>query len=242
MALSTLLSAVRAGAVWGGDPILAGRPPGLASLRRVTRRTIAALLATGIVALAVVIFAATQVSDPGTSNAEPTGEVHAPASAFEGAQLPKGVRAPAFALRDERGRRVTMSEYRGKPVVVTFLYSHCEDTCPVQAQQIKGALDELGHDLPALAISVDPPGDTPASVNHFNEEQGVTGRIRWVLGRESQLRRLWSKFAITQQTEQSEHLARLVLIDKRGFQRIGYPVSQVTPERLAHDLRLLERE
>jgi hypothetical protein len=37
-------------------------------------------------------------------------------------------------------------------------------------------------------------------------------------------------------------MARLVLIDKRGFQRIGYPASQVTPERLAHDLRLLEKE
>ena len=34
----------------------------------------------------------------------------------------------------------------------------------------------------------------------------------------------------------------LVLVDKRGFERIGYPSSQVTPERLAHDLRLLERE
>src|SRR4051794_41862170 len=58
-----------------------------------------------------------------------------------------------------------MREYRGKPVVVTFMYSHCKDTCPVQAQQIKGALDDIGHDLPALSISVDPPGDTPKSVD-----------------------------------------------------------------------------
>jgi protein SCO1/2 len=112
----------------------------------------------------------------------------------------------------------------------------------VQAQQIKGALDDLGHDLPALAISVDPPGDTPASVHRFNAEQGVTGRIRWVLGRESQLRPLWGGFHVTSQTPTAEHMARLVLIDKRGFQRIGYPASQVTPERLAHDLRLLEKE
>jgi len=31
-------------------------------------------------------------------------------------------------------------------------------------------------------------------------------------------------------------------VDARGFQRVGYPVSQATPERLAHDLRLLERD
>jgi protein SCO1/2 len=208
----------------------------------VTRRTLAALFATGILALVVVVIAARGVSDDGTSTAEVTGQAHAPVSQFEGALLPKGVRAPDFSLRDERGRRVTMSEYQGKPVVVTFLYSHCRDTCPIQAQQIKGALDDLGHDLPALAISVDPSGDNPRSVDRFNAKQGVTGRIRWVLGRESQLQPLWESFATTPQTPQTEHMARLVLVDKRGFQRVGYPSSQVTPERLAHDLKLLEAE
>jgi protein SCO1/2 len=208
----------------------------------VSRRSIAALFATGLLALAVVIFAARGVSDNTTSSAEPSGQVQAPKSAFDGALLPKGVRAPGFLLKDERGRRVTMSEYRGRPVIVTFLYSHCHDTCPIQAQQIKGALDDLGHALPALAISVDPPGDTPRSVQRFNAEQGVAGRIRWVLGREPELRPVWEGYHITSQTPQAEHMARLVLVDKRGFQRIGYPASQVTPERLAHDLRLLERE
>jgi protein SCO1 len=208
----------------------------------VNRGAIAALFATGLIALAVVIIAARGVSDSTSSSAQPSGPVHAPKSGFEGAQLPPGIRAPDFKLLDERGRRVTMKEYRGKPVVVTFLYSHCHDTCPIQAQQIKGALDDLGHDLPALAISVDPPGDDPRSVARFNDEQGVTGRIRWVLGRESQLRPLWEGYHTTSQSPQTEHMARLVLVDKRGFQRIGYPSSQVTPERLAHDLRLLEKE
>jgi protein SCO1/2 len=208
----------------------------------VSTRAIAALFATALIALAVVIVAAIGISNDGTSSAQTSVSVQAPKSAFEGAQLPPGVRAPDFKLRDERGRTVSMKEYRGKPVVVTFLYSHCHDTCPIQAQQIKGALDDLGHDLPALAISVDPPGDTPKSVDRFNAEQGVTGRIRWVLGRESQLRPLWEGYHTTSQQPQTEHMARLVLIDKRGFQRIGYPANQVTPERLAHDLRLLEKE
>jgi protein SCO1/2 len=204
----------------------------------VNRGAIAALFATGVLALVVIIFAAKGISSDDDS---PTVS-NAPTSAFEGALLPPGIKAPNFSLTDEKGRRVTMKEYRGKPVVVTFLYSHCKDTCPIQAQQIKGALDDLGHDLPALAISVDPPGDTPKSVDRFNAKQGVTNRIRWVLGRESQLRPLWHGFHVTSQTPQSEHMARLVLIDKKGFQRIGYPSSQLTPERLAHDLRLLENE
>jgi protein SCO1/2 len=208
----------------------------------VSRGAIAALFATGLLALAVVIFAGLGISSDDNSGTVASGQVNAPTSAFQGALLPPGVKAPDFKLRDEKGRPVSMREYRGEPVVVTFLYSHCHDTCPIQAQQIKGALDNLGHDLPALAISVDPPGDKPKSVDRFNAEQGVTNRIRWVLGRESQLRPLWQGFHTTSQSPQTEHMARLVLVDKRGFQRIGYPSSQVTPERLAHDLRLLEKE
>jgi len=208
----------------------------------VSRGAIAALFAVALLALAVVIFAAANISSSSSSSAEPSVSVSGPKSAFDGAVLPPGVRAPDFSLKDENGKRVTMREYRGKPVVVTFLYSHCHDTCPIQAQQIKGALDDLGQPLPALAISVDPPGDTPTSVDHFNAEQGVTGRIRWVLGRESQLRPLWEGFHTTSQLGSAEHMARIVLIDKRGFQKVGYPSSQVTPERLAHDLRLLEKE
>src|SRR3954447_2606441 len=193
----------------------------LARVRAVSRGAIAALFATGVLALVVIIFAAKGIS----SDSDSPTVASAPKSAFEGALLPPGVKAPSFALKDERGRRVTMSEYRGKPVVVTFLYSHCHDTCPIQAQQIKGALDDLGHDLPALAISVDPPSDTRKSVDRFDAEQGVTNRIRWVLGRESQLRPLWQGFHTTSQTPQTEHMAHLVLVDKRGFQRIGYPAS-----------------
>jgi protein SCO1/2 len=208
----------------------------------VSKGAIAALFATAVVALLVVIFAARGISDTGGSNVTTTGHAQGQVSAFEGALIPAGVRAPNFRLSDQRGRQVTMKEYRGRPVVVTFLYSHCHDTCPIQAQQIKGALDQLGHDVPALAISVDPARDTPKSVDRFDAEQGVGNRIRWVLGRESQLRPLWEGYNTTSQLPSQEHLARLVLVDKRGLQRIGYPSQQVTPERLAHDIRLLEKE
>ena len=207
-----------------------------------SRGAIAALFATAVVALVVVIFAARGISDAGTSKVTTTGHAAGPTSAFEGALMPAGVRAPDFSLRDQRGRRVTMKGYLGRPVIVTFLYSHCHDTCPIQAQQIKGALDQLGHDVPALAISVDPRRDTPKSVDRFDAEQGIGNRLTWVLGRESQLRPLWGGYHTTSELPSQEHLALVVLVDKRGFQRIGFPLDQATPERLAHDLRILLTE
>ena len=63
-----------------------------------------------------------------------------------------------------------------------------------------------------------------------------------MLGTRAQLSPLWQGFAIRPQAVTEEHQARFTLVDKRGFQRVGFPVAQATPERLAHDLRLLERE
>lgn len=196
-------------------------------------RIAVALLLAGVLALGAILLAATAGDDE-----EPVaGE-----NEFAGALMPKGFRAPDFELRNQEGEPVSMRSLRGKPVLVTFLYTNCEDTCPAQAQTARGALDDLGHDLPVLAIAVDPPNDTPRSARKFLAEQRATGRIDFVLGTRAELRPVWRGFAIQPQSMTTEHQARFTLVDARGFQRVGYPGSEATPERLAHDLALLERE
>jgi protein SCO1 len=198
----------------------------------VNPRIVVALFLVGVFALGAVVLAARgRDSDEGSPNT------------FEGALMPEGLRAPDFRLRNQDGDPVSMRSLRGQPVVVTFLYTHCEDTCPIQAQTIRGALDQLGHDVPALAVAVDPPNDTPESARKFLAEQRATGRIDFVLGSRSELRPVWKGFgSIKPQSVTEEHQARFTLVDSRGFQRVGYPGAEATPERLAHDLRLLEGE
>lgn len=193
-----------------------------------------ALLLVGVVALGAIVLAATS----GGEDAEPA----AGDSTFEGASMPEGLFAPDFELRNQEGEPVSMRRLRGRPVIVTFLYTHCEDTCPIQAQTVRGALDQLGHDVPALAIAVDPPNDTPHSARKFLAEQRVSGRIDFVLGSRADLRPVWNGFGVRPQRVTEEHNARITLVDAHGIQRVGYPGSEATPERLAHDLRLLESE
>ena len=135
-----------------------------------------------------------------------------------------------------------MRSLRGKPVVVTFLYTTCEESCPTQAQVVRGALDQLGHDVPAVAVAVDPPRDTQRSATAFLAEQRVIGRMRFALGTRAELGPVWDGFHIQPQSVREEHQARFTLVDARGFQRVGYPGFAATPEALAHDLRILERE
>jgi protein SCO1/2 len=205
---------------------------GQASLTRVNARILIALFLVAVFGLGAVALASRSSDD----------DVSSAGSDFEGAVMPKGVRAPDFTLRDEYGNQVSMRALRGKPVIVTFLYTHCEDTCPAQAQLVRGALDDLGKDVPAIAIAVDPPNDTARSARAFLSEQHALGRIHFVLGTRAQLRPLWKGFFIREQLPTQEHQERITLVDKAGFQRVGFPGQEATSETVAHDVRLLQAE
>jgi protein SCO1 len=119
------------------------------------------------------------------------------------------------------------------------MYSTCRDTCPLTAQQIRGALDDLGHDVPTLAISVDPRNDTELNARRFLVRQGLRGRMRFLLGTRAQLAPVWKAYGIRPQGAGFEHSAYVLIVDRRGVQRVGWPVDHLTPEGLAHDLRAL---
>ncbi|MBA3409005.1 MAG: SCO family protein [Solirubrobacterales bacterium] len=152
---------------------------------------------------------------------------------------PPGAAAPDFRLRDQDGEPVTMAQYRGRPVAVTFVYSTCEDTCPALVDQVRGALDDTAVDVPLLAVSVDPARDTEASARRFLSERRMTGRARYLLGDERALAPLWKGYGVQPQTGELEHSATVVLVDAQGRQRVGFPHDQLTPEALAHDIRRL---
>jgi protein SCO1 len=158
---------------------------------------------------------------------------------FEGSLPPAPVPPVAFALKDETGHVRRLADYRGRPVIVTFMYSTCRDTCPLTAQQIKIAMDDLGHDVPALAVSVDPVNDTPLNAKRFLVKQGLLGRMHFLLGDRAQLSRIWHAFGIQPQGKAFDHSAYVLLIDRHGRWKVSWPVQELRPEGLAHDLRLL---
>jgi protein SCO1/2 len=160
---------------------------------------------------------------------------------FEGALRPPDLAAePLDGLVDEEDRPLSLARYEGQVVVMTFLYTTCEDTCPLTAQQIRGALDDLGTDVPVVAVSVDPPNDTPRNAKKFLVEQQMIGRMHFALGPRHALRRQWDAYGIAPQRDGKEHSAYVVLVDGEGRQRIGWPVDRLTPEGLAHDIRRLQ--
>jgi protein SCO1/2 len=200
--------------------------------QRILLLTLVALLA----AIAVVLVTHPSSSSPAAPSA---------GTKFDGPTLPAGLRARNFSLTDQYGHRVTLSHYRGHVVVLTFIHSLCKDTCPFMVEQIKGALNDLpdsGRGVPTIGVSVAPAEDSVHNRKAFLSTHELTGRLAFVSGSMPAMRRVWHAYAIQPVTPKVDHSTFVLLIDKRGFERIGFAADQLTPEDLAHDVRVLERE
>ncbi len=207
---------------------------------RSTRTCAAAALAT------LALCASALLSACGSSGSTHTSSSTARAgaeSAFEGAPFPAGILAPDFALRDQDGREVSLSGYRGRVVALTFLYSTCGDTCAVIAQQIRGALDELQAEharAPAvLIVSADPAADSRARERAFLSEASLTGRVRYLTGTLAQLLPVWREYKVKPASAGArlfDEYASVLLIDPAGDERVLFESEELTPEALSHDV------
>jgi protein SCO1/2 len=68
-----------------------------------------------------------------------------------------------FRLTDHTGKLTTLSDFRGKAVVVFFGYTQCPDVCPTTMAEMKSVLQQLGSDakrVQVLFVTVDPERDT----------------------------------------------------------------------------------
>jgi protein SCO1 len=200
------------------------------------QRILVVVLAALLTAIGVVL-----VTHPSPSSSATT----AASTEFDGPTLPAGLRAADFSLADQYGRHVRLSHYRGHVVVLTFIHSLCKDTCPFMVEQIKGALNDLpgsGQGVPTIGVSVAPAEDTVHNRKAFLSKHELSGRLAFVSGPISAMRRVWHAYAIQPVTPKVDHSTFVLLIDKRGFERIGFAADQLTPEDLAHDIRALQRE
>jgi protein SCO1/2 len=70
---------------------------------------------------------------------------------------------PAMSLVDQDGRTIELSDFRGRPVIVTFAYAHCETVCPlVVSDAIEAQRQTADLDAALLVVTLDPWRDTPS--------------------------------------------------------------------------------
>ena len=153
--------------------------------------------------------------------------------------------AADFTLTDgPTGDVVTLSALRGKVVVLTFLYTNCPDVCPLTAEKLRDARDQLGggaSDLALIAVSVDPRNDTPQATSEFIRAHRLQGAMRFLVGDQASLARVWQVYGIAALPEQGpvvEHNDAIYLIDKQGRAR-SLVHSDIVVDALVSSLRVL---
>jgi protein SCO1 len=171
---------------------------------------------------------------------------------FRGNTLPAELRgrpAPDFDLRDAGRRRLAATDLRGRPYVLTFLYTDCPDVCPLIGQELRRAIELLGgkaRRVAAVAVSVDPEGDTEEAVGLWKRRLRMPHNFHYLIGSADELRPVWNSYFAAPQApgaEDSLHTASIWLIDARGRWRTKFSGGvPVPPADIAHDLRVLVDE
>jgi protein SCO1 len=136
--------------------------------------------------------------------------------------------AKPLALVDQRGRTVTLEQFRGRPVIVTFAYAHCETVCPLVVNDALGARDQLaGHAPVVLIVTLDPWRDTPSRLASIAERWGVTGDAHVLSGAPEQVERVLNAWRIprarNERTGDLSHPSLVYVVGADG--RIAYVVS-----------------
>jgi protein SCO1/2 len=209
---------------------------------------LAIVLVLAVALILAIVLSGNHGGHAGRSTAQSTN----PGGAFDGAAFPAGVRAHDFILTDQHGRSVSLSAYRGQVVALAFfpvpfgVSPDCR-TCVLVAQQVRGALDELESHPPAkpgvrtVFVSTNPAAPR-ARVRRLLAETSLTGRVEYLTGTTKQLRPVWRAYNIPPPSAgktTSEAAVTVLLIDRAGFERVGFGLEQITPEGLSHDIRLL---
>jgi protein SCO1 len=191
---------------------------------------------------AAVAVAAALVAGCGGSSSDSTTRN----GGFEGLVQKQRRPAPPLALRDSLGHPVNIDSYRGKAVLVTFIYDHCPDVCPLIVGNLHAAQSELGSEaskLKIIAVSVDPKGDTPKTVKAFLNAHQMTGRMEYLIGSRPQLERTWSAWGIAAHVSKKnpdavEHSALVYGISGTGEITTVYPAN-FKPAEIVNDVPLL---
>ncbi len=149
--------------------------------------------------------------------------------------------------KDGKERKVCLSDFRGKVVLMFFGYTHCPDVCPAALQTLAKTMNLLDEDekskVQVVFISVDPERDTPEVAQKYAEFFnpsfiGLTGTPDEIKKVAKDYMAFYKK--VEGQSEGGylvDHTAYIYLITPDGVLKLIYPSTKQKPELMAEDIK-----
>src|SRR5580658_758071 len=157
-----------------------------------------------------------------------------------------GQRAPDFRLRNQFGQPMSLSQFRGKVVVLSFEDSECTTVCPLTTQsmlQAKQMLGAAGNQVQLLGVDANPTATSVADVLAYSRVHGMVNQWDFLTGSVAQLKAVWSAYHIAVQIEQGQidHTPALFVIDQRGREQKLY-LTQMAYSSVGQSAQVLADE
>lgn len=119
--------------------------------------------------------------------------------AFQGTVFTTPRPAAIFQLQDQFGRPFSLSDHRGRVVLLTFLYTSCPDVCPIVTSQLREVHQMLGQDagrVSFVAVSVDPERDTVEAARAYSEKWDMLDKWTYAVGSREELSPVWAAYYV----------------------------------------------
>ena len=170
---------------------------------------------------------------------------------FPADRLRSALPMPAFALTNQDGQPVSLSDFKGQVVLVTAVYATCTTTCPMMLTKVRTVLDQLSPEerkqMAVVAFSLNPESDTRELRAITSNIYGMKApRFHFVSGVPAEVNALLDKLNVArtrdEATGQIMHSNLFFLLDREG--RIAYRLSLSQNEQswLISALRVLLAE
>jgi cytochrome oxidase Cu insertion factor (SCO1/SenC/PrrC family) len=142
--------------------------------------------------------------------------------------------APGFSLRNQNGAPISLRQFRGRPVILTFIDPLCRNLCPLEAK----TLDRVVAQMPAakrpaiVAVSVNKYADARTNLLLDQAKWSLPNNWHWAVGAPAALARVWNAYAIGVsvatrtiagiKVHRITHTEAAYVIDPRGYERALY--------------------
>ncbi len=196
-------------------------------------------LALGLTAIGALVVVAVVIHTNGASSASDTALATNP-NLSGVTSLGNSRMAPNFTLTDESGHRVSLKQYRGKVVLLSFTDDECQTICPLTTQAMVDARDALGpaaKDVQLLGVDANPKSTQVDDVLSYTQLHGMLGQWHFLTGGLSQLRSTWQNYGVADDISTDaniiDHTPALYIIGPDGKMRyssVTYPNYSAIPQ------------
>ena len=154
----------------------------------------------------------------------PAGTRFDASAAIDRSQRVIGNAVGSYTLRDADGQAVSLASYRGKPLVISFVYTGCFQVCPTTTRFLQQAVQEAQRVLGpgsfhVVTVGFNLPFDSPAAMRDFQTRHGITAPGWRFLAADAATIDALARdvgFAWTRTASGFDHVTQATLVDGRG--------------------------